>query len=116
MNGDGCSSQCKKEPFFNCIDEPSMCYFYEGDGVCEDFEQETSVRDCGLYTPSGFLDQWAAAVDVSHEERLYCPADVAAGYPAITKVTRITIILLATLVEFSTGRQDPQVQVENISK
>lgn len=68
-------------------DEPSMCYFYDGDGVCEEFEQETSVRDCGLYTPSGFLDQWAAAVDVSHEERLYCPADVAAGYPAVTKVS-----------------------------
>ncbi|XP_012669767.1 pregnancy-associated plasma protein A, pappalysin 1a [Clupea harengus] len=85
MNGDGCSSQCKKEPFFNCIDEPSMCYFYDGDGVCEDFEQKTSVRDCGLYTPSGFLDQWAAGVEVSHEDKLYCPADVAAGYPAVTK-------------------------------
>uniref|UniRef100_A0AAY5KQW7 Sushi domain-containing protein n=1 Tax=Esox lucius TaxID=8010 RepID=A0AAY5KQW7_ESOLU len=65
MNGDGCSNQCKKEPFFNCVEEPSMCYFYDGDGVCEDFERETSVRDCGLYTPSGFLDQWATAVEVT---------------------------------------------------
>uniref|UniRef100_A0AAY5K3G1 Sushi domain-containing protein n=1 Tax=Esox lucius TaxID=8010 RepID=A0AAY5K3G1_ESOLU len=65
MNGDGCSNQCKKEPFFNCVEEPSMCYFYDGDGVCEDFERETSVRDCGLYTPSGFLDQWATAVEVN---------------------------------------------------
>ncbi|KAA0716234.1 Pappalysin-1 [Triplophysa tibetana] len=104
INGDGCSSHCKKEPFFNCIDvndvtmpflsqthaftdEPSMCYYYDGDGVCEDFERETSVKDCGLYTPNGFLDQWATTVEVSHEERLYCPADVAAGYPAVTKVT-----------------------------
>uniref|UniRef100_A0A672PB20 Pappalysin-1-like n=1 Tax=Sinocyclocheilus grahami TaxID=75366 RepID=A0A672PB20_SINGR len=87
MNGDGCSGHCKKEPFFNCIDEPSMCYYYDGDGVCEDFERETSVKDCGLYTPNGFLDQWATSVEVSHEERLYCPADVAAGYPAITKVS-----------------------------
>uniref|UniRef100_A0AAY4ATE2 Pappalysin-1 n=1 Tax=Denticeps clupeoides TaxID=299321 RepID=A0AAY4ATE2_9TELE len=86
INGDGCSSQCQKEPFFNCVGEPSICYFYDGDGVCEEFEQETSVRDCGLYTPSGFLDQWATAVEVSHEERLYCPAEVAAGYPAVTKV------------------------------
>uniref|UniRef100_A0A8C7SCY6 Pregnancy-associated plasma protein A, pappalysin 1a n=1 Tax=Oncorhynchus mykiss TaxID=8022 RepID=A0A8C7SCY6_ONCMY len=86
MNGDGCSSQCKKEPFFNCVEEPSMCYFYDGDGVCEDFERETSVRDCGLYTPSGFLDQWATAVHVSHQESLYCPGEVAAGYPAVTKV------------------------------
>ncbi|XP_039549734.1 pappalysin-1-like [Pimephales promelas] len=85
MNGDGCSGHCKKEPFFNCVDEPSMCYYYDGDGVCEDFERETGVKDCGLYTPNGFLDQWATAVEVSHEDRLYCPADVAAGYPAITK-------------------------------
>lgn len=63
-----------------------MCYYYDGDGVCEDFERETGVKDCGLYTPNGFLDQWATTVEVSHEERLYCPADVAAGYPAITKV------------------------------
>lgn len=69
-----------------CPDEPSMCYYYDGDGVCEDFERETGVKDCGLYTPNGFLDQWATTVEVSHEDRLYCPADVAAGYPAITKV------------------------------
>uniref|UniRef100_A0A3Q3AYG8 Pappalysin-1 n=1 Tax=Kryptolebias marmoratus TaxID=37003 RepID=A0A3Q3AYG8_KRYMA len=86
MNGDGCSSQCKKESFFNCVEEPSICYYYDGDGVCEDFERETGVRDCGLYTPSGYLDQWASSVEVSHEERPYCPGEVAAGYPAVTKV------------------------------
>ncbi|KAL0978972.1 hypothetical protein UPYG_G00178710 [Umbra pygmaea] len=85
-NGDGCSSQCKTEPFFNCVDEPSLCYFYDGDGVCEDFERETSVRDCGLYTPSGFLDQWATEVEVSHEEKNQCPSEVVVGYPAVTKV------------------------------
>uniref|UniRef100_A0A3Q1B8F0 Pappalysin-1 n=1 Tax=Amphiprion ocellaris TaxID=80972 RepID=A0A3Q1B8F0_AMPOC len=90
MNGDGCSSQCKKEPFFNCVEEPSMCYYYDGDGVCEDFERETGVRDCGLYTPSGFLDQWASTVEVSHEEKPYCSGEVAAGYPAVTKVSPFT--------------------------
>ncbi|XP_028980532.2 pregnancy-associated plasma protein A, pappalysin 1b [Esox lucius] len=84
-NGDGCSSQCKMEPFFNCVEEPSLCYFYDGDGVCEDFERETSVRDCGLYTPSGFLDQWATEVEVSHEEKSHCPSSVVIGYPAVTK-------------------------------
>ncbi|XP_030640627.1 pregnancy-associated plasma protein A, pappalysin 1a [Chanos chanos] len=95
MNGDGCSSQCRKEPFFNCIDEPSLCYYYDGDGVCEDFEQETSVRDCGLYTPAGYLDQWATAVEVSHEERLYCPGEVAAGYPAVTKTCQSKVFDLS---------------------
>lgn len=67
-------------------EEPSMCYYYDGDGVCEDFERETGVRDCGLYTPSGFLDQWAATVEVSHEQKPYCSGEVAAGYPAVKKV------------------------------
>ncbi|XP_066517075.1 pregnancy-associated plasma protein A, pappalysin 1a [Hoplias malabaricus] len=95
MNGDGCSSQCKKEPFFNCIDEPSLCYYYDGDGVCEDFERETSVRDCGLYTPSGFLDQWATDVEASNEEKFYCPAKVAAGYPAVTKTCQSKVFDLS---------------------
>ncbi|XP_041955675.1 pregnancy-associated plasma protein A, pappalysin 1b [Alosa sapidissima] len=83
-DGDGCSNECKKEPLFNCVDEPSLCYFYEGDGVCEDFEREMSVRDCGLFTPSGFLDQWATEVQASHTHT-HCPAESAVGYPAITK-------------------------------
>ncbi|XP_035248204.1 pappalysin-1-like [Anguilla anguilla] len=95
MNGDGCSSRCQKEPLFNCVGEPSLCYFYDGDGVCEDFERETSVRDCGLYTPSGFLDQWATAVEASHEERLYCPAEVAVGYPAVTKTCQSRVFDLS---------------------
>lgn len=73
-------------PVCSPAEEPSMCYYYDGDGVCEDFERETGVRDCGLYTPSGFLDQWASAVEVSHEERPYCSGEVASGYPAVTKV------------------------------
>ncbi|XP_057674681.1 pregnancy-associated plasma protein A, pappalysin 1a isoform X1 [Corythoichthys intestinalis] len=95
MNGDGCSSQCKKEPFFNCVEEPSMCYYYDGDGVCEDFERETGVRDCGLYTPSGFLDQWASAVEVSHEKKPYCSGEVAAGYPAVTKTCQSKVFDLS---------------------
>ncbi|XP_031133821.1 pregnancy-associated plasma protein A, pappalysin 1a isoform X2 [Sander lucioperca] len=95
MNGDGCSSQCKKEPFFNCVEEPSMCYYYDGDGVCEDFERETGVRDCGLYTPNGFLDQWASTVEVSHEEKPYCSGEVAAGYPAVTKTCQSKVFDLS---------------------
>ncbi|CAG12416.1 unnamed protein product, partial [Tetraodon nigroviridis] len=95
LNGDGCSSQCKKESFFNCIEEPSMCYYYDGDGVCEDFEQETGVRDCGLYTPNGFLDQWAATVEVSHEQKPYCSGEVAAGYPAVTKTYQSNVFDLS---------------------
>ncbi|KAM4533014.1 pregnancy-associated plasma protein A, pappalysin 1a isoform 1-T1 [Fundulus diaphanus] len=95
VNGDGCSSQCKEEPFFNCVEEPSMCYYYDGDGVCEDFERETGVRDCGLYTPSGYLDQWASRVDVSHEEKPYCSGEVAAGYPAVTKTCQSKVFDLS---------------------
>ncbi|XP_015222644.2 pregnancy-associated plasma protein A, pappalysin 1a [Lepisosteus oculatus] len=95
VNGDGCNSKCKKELFFNCVDEPSLCYYYDGDGVCEDFEREKSVQDCGLYTPSGFLDQWATAVEVSHEETMHCPADVVVGYPAATKTCQSKVFDLS---------------------
>lgn len=78
-------------PFY-IAEEPSICYYYDGDGVCEDFERETGVRDCGLYTPSGYLDQWASSVEVSHEERPYCSGEVAAGYPAVTKVSPLILL------------------------
>ncbi|XP_028851708.1 pregnancy-associated plasma protein A, pappalysin 1b [Denticeps clupeoides] len=94
-NGDGCSSQCKKEPLFNCVDEPSLCYFYDGDGVCEDFERQTSVRDCGLFIPQGFLDQWATEVDVSHKDKIRCPAEVVVGYPAVTKTCQSKVFDLS---------------------
>ncbi|KPP77350.1 hypothetical protein Z043_103237 [Scleropages formosus] len=81
----GCATAGFKLKTVRLRDEPSICYFYDGDGICEDFERETSVRDCGLYTPSGFLDQWATKIEVSHEEKVLCPADVAVGYPAVTK-------------------------------
>ncbi|XP_064420709.1 pappalysin-1 [Latimeria chalumnae] len=95
LNGDGCSYRCQREPSFNCIDEPSMCYFHDGDGICEDFERLTSVKDCGLYTPDGFLDQWASNVTVSHHSSEHCPGWVVIGHPAATKVCRTKVFDLA---------------------
>ncbi|XP_051893074.1 pregnancy-associated plasma protein A, pappalysin 1a isoform X3 [Pristis pectinata] len=95
MNGDGCSSLCRQEPSFNCVDEPSRCYFHDGDGVCEDFEKKTSVQDCGLYTPNGFMDQWANNVTVSHHDDQYCPGWVIIGHPAATKVCKTRVIDLS---------------------
>ena len=66
-------------------DEPSRCYFHDGDGVCEDFEQKTSILDCGVYTPKGFVDQWASNVTVSHHDER-CPGLVVAGQPAANQV------------------------------
>ena len=44
---------------------PSLCYRHEGDGKCEEFEQKTSIKDCGFFTPEGFEDQWAVNVTVN---------------------------------------------------
>lgn len=60
--------------------EPSLCYIYEGDGICEPFEKETSIIDCGLYTPKGYLDQWATQAYSSHEDEK-CPASLVTGEP-----------------------------------
>ena len=66
-------------------DEPSRCYFHDGDGVCEEFEQKTSIKDCGVYTPQGFLDQWASNATVSHQDQ-QCPGWVIIGQPAASQV------------------------------
>ncbi|XP_025020340.1 pappalysin-1 isoform X2 [Python bivittatus] len=87
VNRDGCSLFCQQELSFNCVDEPSRCYFHDGDGVCEEFEQTTSIMDCGIYTPKGFLDQWASNVSVSHYNEK-CPATVVAGQPAANQMCR----------------------------
>ncbi|XP_077013201.1 pappalysin-2 [Tamandua tetradactyla] len=81
LNGDGCSRACKLEAGFNCVGEPSLCYIYEGDGICEPFEKESSILDCGLYTPEGYLDQWATQAYSSHENEKKCPASLATGEP-----------------------------------
>ncbi|NXG65566.1 PAPP1 protein, partial [Hemiprocne comata] len=92
INGDGCSLFCLQELSFNCIDQPSRCYFHDGDGVCEEFEQMTSIKDCGVYTPKGFLDQWASNVSVSHHSDQQCPGWVVIGQPAATQVCRTKVI------------------------
>ena len=60
-SGDGCSIECKHEDVFKCKGQPSLCYKYEGDGVCEDFERQISAVDCGFYVPPGFEQQWATS-------------------------------------------------------
>ncbi|XP_044243829.3 pappalysin-2 [Ursus arctos] len=80
LSGDGCSRACQLEEGFHCAGEPSLCYIYEGDGICEPFEKETSIIDCGLYTPKGYLDQWATQAYSSHEDEK-CPASLVTGEP-----------------------------------
>ncbi|XP_006887773.1 PREDICTED: pappalysin-2 [Elephantulus edwardii] len=81
LNGDGCSRTCELEEGFNCIGEPSLCYIHEGDGICEPFEKENSLKDCGLFTPKGYFDQWAIQAYSSHEDRKKCPASLVTGEP-----------------------------------
>ncbi|CAK7309893.1 PAPPA2 [Vulpes lagopus] len=80
LSGDGCSRACQLEEGFHCAGEPSLCYIYEGDGICEPFEKETSIMDCGLHTPEGYLDQWATQAYSSHEDKK-CPASLVTGEP-----------------------------------
>uniref|UniRef100_A0A2K5EGT5 Pappalysin 2 n=1 Tax=Aotus nancymaae TaxID=37293 RepID=A0A2K5EGT5_AOTNA len=81
VSGDGCSKACKLEEGFNCVGEPSLCYMYKGDGICEPFERKTSIVDCGVYTPKGYLDQWAAQAYSSYEDKEKCPVSLVTGEP-----------------------------------
>lgn len=61
---------------------PSTCFQHDGDGVCEEFEEETSVRDCGHFTPDGFDDQWAASARANPEHvGIACPESKIVGPP-----------------------------------
>lgn len=66
--------------------EPSQCYVFDGDGVCEEFERGSSVQDCGYFTPLGYTDQWASTATASHQDPNQCPAHAATGEPSLTKV------------------------------
>lgn len=82
-DADGCNVQCKKEDVFHCTGHPSLCYRHDGDGKCEEFEEKTSMKDCGFYTPEGFQDQWAVNVTVNPSyHRSQCPENVIAGPPS----------------------------------
>ncbi|KAM7378792.1 hypothetical protein PAMP_004390 [Pampus punctatissimus] len=85
LDGDGCSKKCHKEIGFNCNGEPSQCYVFDGDGVCEEFERGSSVQDCGYFTPVGYTDQWASTATASHQDPSHCPARAATGEPSLTK-------------------------------
>uniref|UniRef100_A0A667XQM6 Pappalysin 2 n=1 Tax=Myripristis murdjan TaxID=586833 RepID=A0A667XQM6_9TELE len=83
LDGDGCSKKCHKETGFNCNGEPSQCYVFDGDGVCEEFERGSSVQDCGYFTPLGYTDQWASTARASHQDASRCPAHAATGEPSL---------------------------------
>uniref|UniRef100_A0A3B3ZES9 Sushi domain-containing protein n=1 Tax=Periophthalmus magnuspinnatus TaxID=409849 RepID=A0A3B3ZES9_9GOBI len=88
LDGDGCSKKCHKETDFNCNGEPSQCYVFDGDGVCEEFERGSSVQDCGYFTPLGFNDQWASTATASHQDPHKCPARAVTGEPHLNKLCR----------------------------
>ncbi|KAM6918678.1 pappalysin-2 [Xenentodon cancila] len=95
LDGDGCSKKCHKEMDFNCVGEPSQCYVFDGDGVCEEFEQGSSVQDCGYFTPLGYTDQWASTATASHQDPNHCPAHAVTGEPSLTKLCRYQYLELS---------------------
>ncbi|XP_028987725.1 pappalysin-2 [Betta splendens] len=88
LDGDGCSKKCHKEMGFNCNGEPSQCYVFDGDGICEEFERVSSVQDCGYFTPLGYMDQWASTATASHQDPKRCPAHAATREPPLSKLCR----------------------------
>ena len=72
------------EDVFHCDGRPSLCYRHDGDGVCEEFEKKTSIKDCGFYTPDDFQDQWvnsALASPKPRDSEDVCPESVIVGPP-----------------------------------
>ncbi|XP_066548801.1 pappalysin-2 [Amia ocellicauda] len=88
LDGDGCSKKCHMETGFNCQGEPSLCYVFDGDGVCEEFERGSSVQDCGFFTPKGYTDQWANEAQASHQHDTKCPVVTVQGEPSLSQVCK----------------------------
>ena len=50
--------------------------------MCEEEERKLQTRDCGLYTPNGFIDQWAVEIHGKPgQSSQACPEDVITGTP-----------------------------------
>ncbi|KAJ8406181.1 hypothetical protein AAFF_G00304120 [Aldrovandia affinis] len=88
LDGDGCCKKCRMEPGFNCNGHPSLCYVFDGDGVCEEFEQGSSGRDCGFFTPPGYSDQWASDAWASHQDKNRCPVAAVTGEPSLAQLCK----------------------------
>ncbi len=97
-DGDGCNILCRREDVFRCKGQPSICYKYEGDGVCEEFEKQISMVDCGFYVPDGFQDQWAVAAEASSEGSN--PISVITGPPPLDLVRNIRRLIKRQCVPF----------------
>ena len=80
-DGDGCNIQCQMEDVFRCKGRPSLCYRHDGDGICEDFEIKTSIKDCGFYTPEGFKDQWVYSAAANPKYTYVCEPHSIIGPP-----------------------------------
>ncbi len=69
------------EDVFRCEGRPSLCYRHDGDGICEDFEIKSSIKDCGFYTPEGFKDQWVYRAVANPKYTYYCEPHSIIGPP-----------------------------------
>jgi hypothetical protein len=72
--------------------EPSLCYQYYGDGICESFERTNNLVDCGHVTPTGFNDQWmtSATAGPGGSDPMFmgpCTPDVVTGSPTLHAVS-----------------------------
>ncbi|KAK6484674.1 pappalysin-2-like [Huso huso] len=122
LDGDGCSKKCYKEAGFNCKGEPSQCYVFDGDGLCEEFERGSSVQDCGVFTPQGFTDQWVAKAFASHQDDTKCPVLAVKGEPSLNQVCKSRFLdengglsqyAWFPCTAYSEGHSDPD-QVETV--
>jgi hypothetical protein len=79
------------EDVFHCAGRPSLCYRHDGDGVCEEFEKKTSIKDCGFYTPEGFRDQWVERAVAEPQLTFECRPELITGPPRSDLVRIVAI-------------------------
>ena len=83
--------------------QPSLCYHYYGDGICESFELTNNLEDCGHRTPLNYTDHWmtSSSAGPGGVDPMFmgpCSADVVTGPPSMHVVSNSSLFVLLRLV------------------
>jgi len=62
--------------------------------VCDDFEWKQKTRDCDLYTPNGYTDQWTKQISGKPgQSSETCPENVIIGIPPSNLVSYLPFLI-----------------------
>lgn len=68
----------------------SLCYLHSHDDVCEEWEIEANPKECGHFTPEGFIDQWPISAEDLNDP--LCPVQGLIGRPKSIQMQGVSLL------------------------